>query len=388
MFEYKSINLKLLNFALAAAIGLGNSSTLAKTIAISSSKQAARVTAIDEANLSQRSFGDVTVRTFLDRSDWLLADNNSAAIAASENDRTRVKELNPKLVRSIALLCFLLLFVPLGIFYPLFLFYRQLLNRHSNFNSFEENNRAKIYRSSSQGSISIADASPNNLYSYPLHLSRLSSNSQNNYTKVNFFQEINSQAKTSSNLQQQTVSKATVSKLQIAFSPPAKKLRRNLSQITSNTEQNTNDIAELMRKAVSVLLMYQQYWTHVSYSSDSFPLDKLQSEFEMISYLERNKCLTKELGVKRRATKEIDGFGRDDSYNYVVVTLILCTSHNYPLFDRIYTEAQLIEELLELGQMKDDRLSEFELLWNPQRETEYISNKRLLTQYSDLTRLL
>ena len=407
MLEYKTINLRFFNLALATAIGLSNSPILAKKIAVASKSQGSSVTIVGDANLQRRSFNVATVKASSsdslvgEREDWLLADGkNSAAIAASENDDTKTAEPNLKLVRLIFLSCFLLLFVPLGIFYPFFLFYRQLLSRNSNFNYFKDDNKsefpkfsdpAEIYNSSSQYSnFSIPGASANNLHPFPLHLRQISSNSQNNSTKADRFPKRNSKAKIILDLQQQTTSTATVSKLQIAFTPPAKKLRGNLSQVTSTTEQTTYDIAELMRKAVSVLLTHQQYWTHVSYSSDSLPLEKIRSEFEVISYLERNKCLTEELGFvnRKRPANKFNSFNRDDSYNYVVVTLILCTSHNSPLFDRIHTEAQLIEELIQLSQMKDNRLTEFELLWNPQQETEYISNERLLTQYSDLIRLL
>ena len=383
MFEY-NINLKFFYLALATAIGLSNGSTVGKTIAIASTSRVASVTIVGDANLQERSFDVATVTSSSDklvgdREDWLSADGKSSnyLVAASENDEAKVAEPKLKLVRLIALSCFLFLFVPLGIFYPFFLFYRQLLNRNSNLNYFKSGRKSKYSKFTDSADIdsffqrsnfSIQGRQANNLPPFPLHPDRVKSEIESSKNR----------------------STATVSKLQIAFTPPAKKLRGSLSQISSTTEQNTDDIAELMRKAVAVFLTHQQYWTHVSYSSDCLPLEKVQSEFEMISYLEWNKCLTRELGFvnRQRSANELNDFNRDDSYSYVVVTFILCTSHNSPLFDEIHTKAQLVKELTKLSQMKHDHLTEFELLWNPQQETEYISNERLLTQYSDLTRLL
>jgi uncharacterized membrane protein len=183
------------------------------------------------------------------------------------------------------------------------------------------------------------------------------------------------------------VNQATVSKLQIAFSPPATQLRQELSRVSVMTHLNVeDDLVDLMHQTVAVLIE-QGHWTHVSYGSITLPLEKVRSEFDFISCQERAKFIseTPSLVNHNRNVSKSDGY--HESYSYVVVTLILCTSHTAPLFKRINTKEQLVQELMELGKMKRDSVIKFELLWNPQQEGVYLSNDRLLTEYEDMTRL-
>lgn len=304
------------------------------------------------------------------------------AIAAPESESA---EANLKLVRRISLACFLLLFIPLGIFYPLFLFYRRLLNYDYD-RSYSEDDRSKFpdpANSAEDYTLSSRLRQEESELSFATQVRGVNSdNPQNNSSTANSSSK-KPRAKTADVAASASIN--TVSKLQIAFSPQAGRLRAKLSQVASCDCRS--QLIELLRKTISVLLA-QQYWTHISYSSDSLPGAKVGVEFDLVSHLERNKCLTRELSSINRQHHTSSFSSSHGSYNYVVVTLILCTTHDSPLFDKIYTKAQLIEELVKLSQIKNDRLLKFELLWNPQPEAEYISNEQLLTQYSDLTRLI
>ena len=182
---------------------------------------------------------------------------------------------------------------------------------------------------------------------------------------------------------------ATVSKLQIAFSPQALKLRQKLSQISYSVDSNQEqDIVDLLCKTVLALVSHQN-WTHVNHSWMTLGLDEAKAEFNLISQTERKKCLTRELSlVNHNYSANSDSSAPKDDYRYVVVTLILWTTHNFPLFTKKHTEEQLIEELAKLSKIRREFLLKFELLWNPQQESIYLNNEQLLTEYSDLNRLL
>lgn len=252
------------------------------------------------------------------------------------------KESPGKLLKFISLSFFILFFVPLGIFYPLFLFYRKLLIKPDESDYL------------------------------------LKEHYQSNLNEVLPPLETGFPAETNTN-------EATVSKLQIAFSPTASHLRRELGQLTSG--DGFKDIVELMRQTVSVLIA-QDCWTHVNYSSVTLPLEELKVEFDLISYRERSKFTSKKLNLISRNSEANSPQKSNKNYSYVIITLILCTTHKQPLFNKILTKEQLLDELGKLKEMRKDFLINFELLWNPQEENKYISNDQLLTEYGEMIRLL
>ena len=267
----------------------------------------------------------------------LLADADNSGGAETKSDP------QSRFLRLLALSFLLLFFVPLGIFYPLFLFYRKLLVKPEKpVEIFNRNRRLEL---SQPHSISSSKA-------------------------------------------QVKVNRATVSKLQIAFLPPARDLRQELSRVCAIAESNVKcDFLELMQQVIAVLIE-QQHWTHASYNSKTCLTEKVKSEFDSISNRERRKLAGRQSGLidYNRNLTSTEGYERN--YSYVVVTLILCTSHSSPLFEGINSKERLHQELVQLSQIEKNTLTKFELLWNPQQEGVYISNERLLVEYDDMTRLL
>ena len=266
----------------------------------------------------------------------------SNSFLAEAEPRTETKSSN-KLLKTIGLTLFILFVVPFGIFYPLFLFYRKLL---IDSNELEESFNRQSGRKPFEGAIS------------PIELG---------------FQG------------REDTNKATVSQLQIAFSPTASDLRHRLTQICA--EREFKDMVELMRSTTSVLVD-RDYWTHINRSSVTLPLEEIKVEFDLLAYREKHKFTNEKLNLIAR-NSEIDRLDKTNTnYSYVVVTLIFCTTHQEPLFEQIITKEQLVDELVKLGKMRKDYLIRFELVWNPQEEDKYISNDQLLTEYSEMIRLL
>lgn len=259
---------------------------------------------------------------------------------------------NLRIVRIVSLSFFLSLFVPFGIFYPFFIFYKNLLGVEDK---------------------ELNQTGENDDISFPVSSFNLRNFNPENYHFI----------KEEDNL------RSTVSKLQIAFSPQASTLKQQLSQISSSVDgANDRGVIDLMSKTISVLID-QKYFTHVSHSSISLPFSQVKDEFDLISCSERNKCMSEELSlVNSGGYRERSATSRDqDFYSYIIVTLILCTTNNSPLFNKILTKEKLLEELVKLGRMRKDNLLKFELLWNPQGEDKYINNNKLLREYGDMNRL-
>lgn len=181
--------------------------------------------------------------------------------------------------------------------------------------------------------------------------------------------------------------RVTVSKLQIALSPQADGIQKQLSELSLRVDTNTEaGLLELMRESVLIVLRHDRAWTHVLSSSDSLHISKAEVAFDKISFAERSKFSSETLSnvdgeVRTIETIEYDG---GDFPAYVVVTLIFGTADDRPLFEKINTEKQLKEALLKLASMREDYLMKFELLWTPQTEDRYLTDEELLMEYTDI----
>lgn len=296
---------------------------------------------LSSTNLSDITLTIKSIQSPNEASELLVVDSDS------EKREENIAKSQLRLKRLISWLFFLLFLIPLGTFYPLFLFYRRLLGvDHQEPDYYPgKNYEPEFYESQNSTIFDLAA--------------------------------------------QEDTSLATVSKLQIAFSPQAGRLREKLGEISSHANLNMErDVVELMHNTISALIS-QQDWTHVSYCSVSLPRSEIKAEFDLISYTEKNKFISQELSlIKHNIPMSDDSSSRRDLYRYIVVTLIFCTTHNIPLFNKIQTKEQLVKELTKLGKIRNNSLIKFELLWSPQQEDQYINNAQLLTEYSDMIRLL
>ncbi len=183
----------------------------------------------------------------------------------------------------------------------------------------------------------------------------------------------------------------TVSQLQVALSPQAEGLQQELSTLTLSVNTNTDaGLAELMGESALILLRHDKAWTHVLADSNSLHISNAEEVFSKISFAERSKFSSESLSnvdgnVKTKETVSYDG---EDFSNYVVVTLILGTADDNPLFSKIHTEKQLKEVLLKLASMREDYLMKFELLWTPQKEGEYLTDDEFIMEYTNMIKLV
>ncbi len=287
----------------------------------------------------------------------LVSDNSKEEynfdLVSQEGFSSNTESSKAKTIRTISLYLFFLLFVPFGIFYPFFLFYRKLLNTDCDRDNSTEDSTVLADRVDSK-----------------LSLKSFESESLKLEESINNIQ-------------------AVVSKLQMAFAVKDDSLKHKLEQLCSSVDSRTDrGIAELMRKTIS-LLINEDELTHVCNSSRSFSVNQIKTEFEAICTREKNKSMSEKLAVVGEDDQESKSSSPStkDLTGYIVVTLALCTSHTEPLFTEIGTKKQLLEELSELGKMRQDDLIKFDLLWNPQSENQYLSNNELLINYIDMMRL-
>lgn len=181
--------------------------------------------------------------------------------------------------------------------------------------------------------------------------------------------------------------RVTVSILQVALSDAAENIQQELSALSLNADTDTESgLVELMQESALILLRNNHAWSHVLSSSTSLDISQAESAFNKLSIAERSRFSSETLSnmdgtLKTKAGTSSDS---DDFASYVVVTLILGTADDKPIFTKINTEEALNETILQLSSLRDDYLIKFELLWTPQQADQYLTDEELLLEYTDM----
>ncbi|MEA5452854.1 DUF1517 domain-containing protein [Leptolyngbya sp. CCNP1308] len=183
----------------------------------------------------------------------------------------------------------------------------------------------------------------------------------------------------------------TVSRLQVALLAGARELQRDLDRIAVNADLTTSaGLAAQLRETVLVLLRHPDYWTHVRAESQTVAGRKKAAElFERLSIQERSKFAVETLvnvggEVQRRA---MPGGPSKEVASHIVVTLLLGTADDRPLFESVNSVADLKAVLQRLGSISPAYLLVYELLWTPQDPSDSLSADELIANYPNLVTL-
>ena len=182
----------------------------------------------------------------------------------------------------------------------------------------------------------------------------------------------------------------TVSKIQVALLAQARSLQSQLSELSLNSNTDSSEgLLQLMQESVLVLLRNAENWTHVSTSSQSVHRDRAEVVFNEISLQQRSnlsvETLTNVNGLRQQ--KPVTSHLEEGSADYIVVTLIIGTADDRPIFTEVRTIEALTTTLTKIGSMRSDYLMMFELIWSPQVETDSLTYDELLTEYTNMAQI-
>jgi uncharacterized membrane protein len=185
--------------------------------------------------------------------------------------------------------------------------------------------------------------------------------------------------------------KVTVSKVQVALLAQGKAIQAQLSEIVENADTDTPEgLQQELQEATLALLRMPENWSHVQASSQTVKgREAAEAMFNQGSIAERSKFSAETLTnvggkVNRKSfTPDPD----QDPASYIVVTLLVGTAHDRPLFGDVRTVEALKETLEKLSSINLDYLMVFELLWSPQNETDSLTYDELLTEYTDMVQI-
>jgi uncharacterized membrane protein len=184
----------------------------------------------------------------------------------------------------------------------------------------------------------------------------------------------------------------TVSKLQVALFAHTKGLQSQLSKLTLQVDTSTPEgLFELLQESALVLLRNPENWSHVLASSETLSIDKADSLFNQLSLQERSKfnaeTLTNVKGTIKQHEAVIPGL-EEDPAAYIVVTLLVGTADDKPLFKEVRSAEALKAALERVASVPPEYLFAFELLWSPQVEEDSLTYDELLTEYTDMVQIV
>jgi uncharacterized membrane protein len=183
----------------------------------------------------------------------------------------------------------------------------------------------------------------------------------------------------------------TVTRLQVVLLAGARELQCDLDRIAVNADLTTSaGLAAQLRETVLALLRHPDYWTHVRAESQTVAGRERAAElFERLSIQERSKFTVETLvnvgGEVQRRT--MPGGPGEDVASHIVVTLLLGTADDRPLFKAVNSTSDLKAVLQRLGSISPAYLLVYELLWTPQDPSDSLSADELIAYYPDLVTL-
>ncbi len=178
----------------------------------------------------------------------------------------------------------------------------------------------------------------------------------------------------------------SVTKLQVALRAEARSLQSILSDLGLHTDTTTSEgLFELLQQVATALLDHERYWTHVSSSSETlYSRDAAEARFNELSLQERCKFSLETLSNVNGVVSTQPVPPPKGAAAYVVVTLLLGTENDQPLFGDIYTTSVLRDVLQNITMMAPRYLLVYELLWSPQTDRDSLTEADLATEYANL----
>jgi uncharacterized membrane protein len=180
----------------------------------------------------------------------------------------------------------------------------------------------------------------------------------------------------------------TVSLLQVALRANARRLQTLLNDWGETADTATPEgLFSLLQQVAQGLLDYSRYWTHVLASSKTVnAYEEAEELFNAWSLRERSKfsmeTLTNVDGVITKRSPVPPTL--DDIPAYIVVTLILGTEGDDPLFGEIYSASALRDVLDDIRLMQPRYLLVFEMLWSPQDPNDSLTEEERATEYAEM----
>ncbi len=183
----------------------------------------------------------------------------------------------------------------------------------------------------------------------------------------------------------------TISKVQVALLAQARHIQTELNQLADVLDTGTaQGLTQLMQESILSLLRSPENWSHALVSSETVKgFDKADTLFSKLSVAERSKYTVETLTNVggRKLSKAFNPNAEQGPASYIVVTLLVGTAHDRPIFEPIHSVQELQQALQKLASIPSEYLKVFEVIWTPQNAGDTLTYDELLAQYPDMVQL-
>jgi uncharacterized membrane protein len=168
-------------------------------------------------------------------------------------------------------------------------------------------------------------------------------------------------------------------------------IQQQLTEIVQ--EGDTDSIEGLhaqLQEAVLALLRMPENWSHVQASSQTVKTrEEAEKVFNQLSIEERGKYTTETLtnASGKLVQKDFEIDPDKEPASYIVVTLLIGTADDKPLFMEIRSTEALNEVLNQIASLNADYLMRFELQWTPQAEGDSLTYDEMLLEYPKMLQI-
>jgi uncharacterized membrane protein len=183
----------------------------------------------------------------------------------------------------------------------------------------------------------------------------------------------------------------TFSQIQVGFYATDCPIQKQLTEIVETLKNDSSrERLEQMQAVTLAILRLPQFWSHVKSGSETFQKRSLaQAAFNSQSMVERRKYDQESL-TRREGQEKVTKLAplvatlEDQPAAYVVVSLLVGSTHDGALFEPIHSAESLRSALEKLSGMTQQELLQFELIWTPQDPAESLGSEDLLVDFPDL----
>ncbi len=184
----------------------------------------------------------------------------------------------------------------------------------------------------------------------------------------------------------------TVTKLQVALLSTADGIQDEFGRISEEADTETSaGLWQLLQEAVLLIQRHEEHWSHALASSEKFKIDEAETAFNKLCFRERSKFSHESfVHVNGELRERAAGNGDSDDGDlgsYIVVTLLVGTANDRPLFDSVHSTDELTAALGTLASLPDDYLMTFYLLWTPEESSQGLTYNEMLSEYTEMYQL-
>lgn len=179
--------------------------------------------------------------------------------------------------------------------------------------------------------------------------------------------------------------------LQVALYAQAREVQDRLNQISLQLDtDNPEDLYTLFQETALALLRTPENWAYVFASTDKSNRTKAPKLFNELSLKERSKFSHETLVNRSGRIRQMSpspANSSDAPAAYIVVTMLIGTAHDRPMFEEVRTHEQLQQTLNQLVNMPAEYLLTYEVLWTPQDPNDSLSSDEMLAHYGNMVQI-